>query len=61
MPEQVVTVSSENTLPSKIEVTKTTKSYTWVISIRGADGKELEIIDRIDAINRELISRFKPE
>lgn len=58
--KQVAMTNTEE-YPSKIEVTKNTKGFTWVISCRCKDGKELDLVNRIETLNGELVKRFKSE
>jgi hypothetical protein len=56
-----IEVSTTNQDSSKIEVTKNSKGYTWVIRLTCKDGEEQNTIDRIEAINTDLTRRFKSE
>lgn len=58
---EIKTTNAAIELPSKIEVTKNTKGFTWTISVRCEDGKEASVVDRIEQINKDLINRFKTE
>lgn len=58
---EIKTTSVATELPSKIEVTKNTKGFTWTIGIRCEDGKEASVVDRIEQLNNELVQRFKAE
>lgn len=54
--------SSNEDFTSKIEVNKLTKGqYTWTIRLGCKDGCELIILDKIEVLNREMLTRFKSE
>lgn len=46
-------------LPSKVEITKNSKGYTWTISIRCETGKEADLINKIEVLNKEMHNKFK--
>lgn len=52
-------VTNQVELPSKVEVTKNSKGYTWTISMRCEDGKEVELINKLDGLNKEMHIKFK--
>ena len=54
-------LNNENTLPSKVELTKNTKGYTWTISVRCKDGEELKLIDKMGELNSQMLNKFKSE
>lgn len=63
-PKEAIDIRTTNAsleLPSKVEVTKNTKGFTWTISCRCEDGKEMSVIDRIENLNGEMLKRFKSE
>ncbi len=45
--------------PSKVELTKNTKGYTWTICLRGNDGSEQAMISRMEELNKEMLAKFK--
>lgn len=57
-----ITKSSGEDFTSKIEVNKLTKGqYTWTIRLGCKDGNEFTLIDKIEILNKEMLTRFKSE